>query len=86
MKNDPTTTLLNFVLALLVIASVVCAYFAMTKTSQLRQLTVNATMANNNMMRMNALLNDVVNYNATAKSPELSKAIAMVPTKPVNPK
>jgi uncharacterized protein (UPF0333 family) len=86
MKNDTTTTLLNFVLAALVILSVVFAYLAIMNTRELRQLSVNAANANNNIMRVNSLLNDVMAYNSTAKAPELSKAIALLQPKSVNVK
>ncbi len=82
MKNDTTTTLLNFVLAVLVILGVVFALMSMSRTRELRQLSLGAAAANNNIMRVNALLNDVVNYNATAKAPELAKAIALLQPKP----
>ncbi|MEY4916882.1 MAG: hypothetical protein RL616_795 [Verrucomicrobiota bacterium] len=83
MKNDTTTTLLNFVLAALVILSVVFAYLAIMNTRELRSLSVNAANANNNIMRVNSLLNDVMAYNSTAKSPELNKAIALLQPKSV---
>jgi hypothetical protein len=83
MKNDTTTTLLNFVLAVLVILGVVFALMSMSRTRELRTLSLNAAAANNNIMRVNALLNDVVNYNATAKAPELAKAIALLQPKTI---
>jgi hypothetical protein len=84
MKNDTTTTLLNFVLSALVILGVVFALLTMSRTRDLRTLSVNATVANSNIMRINALLNDVVAYNATAKSPELTKAIQVLQPKSTN--
>lgn len=86
MKNDTTTTLLNFVLAVLVILGVVFALMTMSRTRDLRQLSLNAATANNNIMRVNALMNDVVAYNATAKSPELAQAIALLQPKPATAK
>ena len=83
MKNDTTTTLLNFVLAVLVILGVVFALMTMSRTRELRQLSLAAAAANNNIMRANALLNDVANYNATAKSPELNHAIALLQPKTI---
>lgn len=82
MKNDTTVTLLNFVLAVLVILGVVFAWFAMSNARDLRNLTMGAAAANNNIMRVNALFNDVVAYNATAKSPELAKTISLLQPKP----
>ena len=86
MKNDTTTTLLNFVLAALVILSVVFAYLARANTRELRTLSVTAANSNNNIMRVNSLLNDVMAYNSTAKAPELSKAIALLQPKPATTK
>ena len=83
MKNDTTTTLLNFMLAVLVILGVVFALMTMSRTRELRQLSLGAATANNNIMRANALLNDVAAYNATAKSPELAHAIALLQPKTV---
>lgn len=82
MKNDTTTTLLNFVLLVLVILGVVFALMSIYRTGELRQLSLNAAAANNNLMRVNTLLNDVVAYNATAKAPELNHAISLLQAKP----
>lgn len=83
MKNDTTTTLLNFVLSVLVILGVVFALLTMSRTRDLRTLSVNATVANSKIMQINSLLNDVATYNATAKSPELNKAIQLLQPKTV---
>jgi hypothetical protein len=82
MKTDTMTTVLNFVLALTVIAGVFCAYLTMMRTRELRQLTVLASGANNNLIRAQSLVNDVAAYNATAKSPELTRIIQAVQAKP----
>ena len=68
MKNDTTTTVLNFVLAALVILGVVFALLAMNRTRELRQLSLNATTANSALMRAQSLANDATAFNATAKT------------------
>jgi len=89
MKNDTTTTLLSFVLAVTVVAGVVLAYLAMTRTSSLRKMqpALQAEMQRYQIasVKAQAILNDVVAYNATAKSPELQEIIksVQVPVQPV---
>ena len=88
MKNDTTTTVLNFVLAAFVILGVFFAYFSMMRTRELRQLQtglqVQMQRTQAGSMRAQALLNDVVSYNTTAKSPELQQIIqaAQTPQQP----
>jgi hypothetical protein len=82
MKSDTTTTVLNFVLAALVILGVTFALLTMSRTRELRQLTVNATLANNALMRAQSLANDTAAYNATAKSPELARILQAAQSKP----
>lgn len=72
MKNDITTTLLNFLLAVLVILSVAFALLTIHRERDLRQLTINATIARSNLTLADTLIKDVVTYNATAKSPGLT--------------
>ena len=82
MKNDTTTTVLNFILAVMVILGVCFALMAMMKTRELRQLTFNATIANNTIMRAASLANDTAAYNVQAKSPELTRILAALQPKP----
>lgn len=81
MKSDTTTTVLNFVLAVMVILGVVFALLAMSRTRELRQLTLNATIANNNIQRAQLLANDTAAYNVAAKSPELTRILQSVQPK-----
>jgi len=81
MKSDTTTTVLNFVLAALVMLGVVFALLAMYRTHELRNLTMNATLANNALMRAQGLANDTAAFNATAKSPELTRILQAVQPK-----
>ena len=88
MKNDMTTTLLNFVLAVLVILCVVFALGSIWRTRDLRQMQMQLQrQIQNNQAKgvvAQALLADVANYNATAKSPELTQLIqaAQAPAQP----
>jgi hypothetical protein len=82
MKNDTTTTILNFVLAAFVGMSMVLAIFANHYTNQLPTLTVQAQQAGNSLMRLQALGNDVATYNATTKSPELTRILQSAQAKP----
>ena len=81
MKNDLTTTLLNLALAALVILGVLFAILSMNYTRQLRQLTTAAAQANQNLVKAQSLANDVAAYNATAKSPELTRILQAVQPK-----
>jgi hypothetical protein len=80
MKNDTTTTVLNFVLAVLVILGVAFALLTMNRTRELRTLSAAALAANNNLMRAQGLANDVAAFNATAKSPELARILQGIQT------
>lgn len=72
MKNDTTTTLLNFVLAVLVILGVVFAYLTIWRTRDLRGIQQAAVQANSKVMMAQSLINDVNVYNAKARSPEIN--------------
>jgi hypothetical protein len=88
MKNDTTTTVMNFVLAALVILGVVFALLAMNRTRELRQmqtgLQIQMQRVQSGSIKVQALLNDVITYNTTAKSPELAQIIqaAQTPQQP----
>lgn len=81
MKSDTTTTALNFILAALVFLGVVFALLSMMRGREFRQLTANATFANNAMMRAQGLANDAAAYNATAKNPEMTQILQSVQPK-----
>ena len=82
MKNDLTTTFLNFVLAVLIFCCVAFAILGMYRTQQLRSLQIAVQQAQNGMLRAQALANDVVAYNAQAKSPELNQILQSALTPP----
>jgi uncharacterized membrane-anchored protein YhcB (DUF1043 family) len=88
MKNDTTTTLLTFVLAILVVAGVLFGYLTMTRTSAIHKmqpaLQAQAQTFQVVAAKAQSLLNDVIAYNATARSPELQQIIqsAQTPAQP----
>ena len=88
MKNDTTTTLLNFVLAVLVILGVAFALMSMSRTREVRQMQTSLQLEMQKVqagsMKAQALLNDVIAYNATAKNLELQQIIqsAQAPAQP----
>jgi hypothetical protein len=82
MKSDTTTTVLNFILAVLVILGVVFALLSMTRAREFKMLSTNATLANNALMRAQGLANDTAAYNASAKSPELTRLLQSIQPKP----
>ena len=79
MKNDTTTTTLNFVLAALVILGVVFALLNIWRTRDLRhmQVTLQAQMQRSQVtaQRAQLLLSEVITFNATAKNQELAQII-----------
>ena len=82
MKSDTTTTVLNFILAVLVILGVVFALLSMTRAREFKMLSTNATLANNALMRAQGLANDAAAFNVSAKSPELERILKSVQPKP----
>jgi hypothetical protein len=82
MKTDLTTTFLNFVLAILVLLSVCFALLTVLREPKVPIWTAMALQDNNNLMKLNGILNDAVTYNARARSPELQRIIQSVQAKP----
>ena len=82
MKNDTTTTFLNFVLAALVILGVLFAILGFSRVRYLRQINprVQAEVQQSQIatVRAQQLLQEVMAYNATARSPELTQIIQSV--------
>jgi hypothetical protein len=81
MKSDTTTTVLNYILAVMVILGVVFALLGMTRQRELRALTTNATTANAMLMRAQGLANDAAAFNISAKNPELARILQAVQPK-----
>lgn len=82
MKNDITTVLLNFILAVLVIFGVVFALLAITHQRNIRSLQINAAIAANELSRAEKLALETAAYNTSAKSPELTAILQSVQAKP----
>jgi hypothetical protein len=83
MKCETTDTVLKFVLAVLVILAVFCALQTIFRTRELRSLTQQAIMAQNNLMRMQSLYNDALAYSQKNPSPDLTRILQAVQAKPV---
>jgi hypothetical protein len=81
MKSDSTTTVLNFILAVLVLLGVVFALLSITRAREFKMLNYNATVANNALMKAQGLANDANAYNASAKNPELARILQSVQPK-----
>jgi hypothetical protein len=75
MKNDAMTTILNFVLAVFIVFSIAFAMLFLWHNHQYRALQFRAQNIQVVSLKAQALLRDVINYNATAKSPELNQLL-----------
>jgi len=84
MKNDLTTTFLNFVLAALVILGVLFAVLSMKRTRDFRAVTPFAMQANTKAMMMQSLVSDVTAYNAQVKNPEIARLLQSFQPKPAH--
>jgi hypothetical protein len=84
MKNDLTTTFLNFVLAMLVFLTVGFGMLTIWREPKLPGYTTEAVQANNSLMKIQALLNDAAAYNVTARSAELAGILQTVEQKPAS--
>jgi hypothetical protein len=82
MKSEMTNTILTFVLGVLAVAGVVFALQTIFLTREFRALTVQATVANNSLMQVQALAQDVAAYNQKSPSPELTKLLTVAQTAP----
>jgi hypothetical protein len=75
MKSDTTMTVLNSILAALVLLGVIFALLSILRTRELRALTPVAMQVNGKMMMIQSLVADVNNYNQQAKSPEVTRML-----------
>jgi hypothetical protein len=82
MKCETTDTVLKFVLAALVILAVIFALQTMFRTRELRSLNLQATMANNNVLRVRSLYNDSLIYSQKNPDPDLTRILQTVQAKP----
>jgi hypothetical protein len=64
------------------VAGVIFAVRTFTITKEFRTLTAKATVANNSLMQVQALANDVAAYNQKSPSPELTKLLSAAQAAP----
>jgi hypothetical protein len=81
MKCETTNAILTFTLGVLAVAGVIFALQTIFLTREFRTLTVQATVANNSLVQVQALANDVAVYNQKASSLELTKILQTIQTK-----
>ena len=55
---------------------------SMSRQREFRQLSSNATLANNALLKVQGLANDATAYNQTAKNPELGRILQSIQPKP----
>jgi preprotein translocase subunit SecF len=82
MKSEMTNTVLNLVLAVLVISGVFFALWTIQRTREFRELNPVAVQANAKLMMMQSFVNDVNAYNNQVKSPEITRMLQPLMTKP----
>ena len=75
MKCETMNSVLTFVLGAFVVLGVIFALQTIFRTREFRTLQIQATMDNANLMRLQALANDVFAYNQKAQSPELTRIL-----------
>jgi hypothetical protein len=84
MKNDTTTTLLNFVLAMLVILGVAFTVWNIFQQRTIRRLqpevNLRAQMWQVNGQKVQMLVNDVEAFNAKSPTPELTRILQAIKT------
>ncbi|HEX7652485.1 MAG TPA: hypothetical protein VF607_03195 [Verrucomicrobiae bacterium] len=81
MKNDTATTFLNFVLIVMVVTCLAVTYFTIHNIHELRGMQAAMTQVNSKAMMAQSLVNDVANFNAQAKNPDLAKILQSVTAK-----
>jgi hypothetical protein len=84
MKSDTTTTVLTFVLFLLVICGVFFAILTMMRTSEFRKLNIEASRDKDTLMRVQNLAGEVNAYNQKNPSPGLTQLLQAAQAKPGN--
>jgi hypothetical protein len=80
MKNDTTSTLLNFILAALVIMGVLFAVLGIVRQRELNhlmpELQLHSQIAQVNLPQAQMLLNDALAYNTKAQNADLARILA----------
>lgn len=86
MKCDMTNAVLTFVLGVLAVAGVIFALQTIFLTRDFRQMTAQAALANNSLLQVQSLANEVNAYNLKNPSPELTKILQATQAKPAGAK
>jgi regulatory protein YycH of two-component signal transduction system YycFG len=86
MKNDTTSTVLNFVLAVLVILGVVFAWFSIKRQHDLRAMQQNlqgrVMILQNNTAKAQQLAYDAQAFNKQSPNPELTRILLSAQPQP----
>lgn len=82
MKNNLAAAFLNLALAGLVFLCIGFTLLVIWREPRVPVFAATALQDNNNLMKVNAILNDTAAYNATAKDPELARILNSVQQKP----
>jgi hypothetical protein len=84
MKNHFTTTFLNVILGLLIFLCVGFTYLVIRREPEVADAAAEARQDNNNLIKVNAILNDTAAYNTTAHDPQLAHILQIAQQKPAN--
>jgi hypothetical protein len=84
MKNDLTTTFLNFVLAMLVFLTVGFGMLTILREPKLAKNAEPVRQVQTRMTLIQALANETAAYNVTARSPELASSLQTLEQKPAS--
>lgn len=82
MKSELTSLCLTFVLGVLAVAGVILVVRNVMQTRELRMIGTQAVAQNTFIAQSQSLLSDVAAYNQKNPSPELSKLLQSVLSKP----
>jgi hypothetical protein len=82
MKCDSTNCILTFLLGVLLVVGVLFDLRTINRTHEFRLLTAKATQAQTVLLQAQSLANDVAVYNQKNPSPELTKLLQAVQSKP----
>jgi hypothetical protein len=82
MKCETTNTILTFVLAVFAVAGVIFALQTIFLTREFRSLTAEATNANTRLVEARTLAGEVVAYSQKNPSPELTRLLQAIQSKP----
>lgn len=82
MKCETTNAVLTYVLGVFALLGVIFALQTIFRTREYRSLTMQAAVANNAFVRIQALANETQAYNQKNPSPELTRILQSAQAKP----